>query len=109
MHPHYTYCALVSMQADTVHGCTSVRYNARMLKGSSVASVIGAYIVSPAVLWAAFAVMVIVSSLLSAVLIYHWRQYGMGKRIFNQVELLYLSGVGVLIVCAFIALTLYSL
>jgi hypothetical protein len=79
------------------------------MQSGTVSSIIQAYLFSPTVLWVVFGIVVIVVGVLSAILIYHWRQFGMGKRIFNQVELLYLTGAIVLTLGALIALFLYTI
>lgn len=76
---------------------------------TSATDIVQQYVFTPEVLWIAFGIVVIIVAILSAILVYHWRQYGMGKRIFYQVEWLYLAGAIVLTVVALIALILYSL
>ncbi|MEX0930337.1 MAG: hypothetical protein WDZ79_01520 [Candidatus Paceibacterota bacterium] len=74
-----------------------------------ITSVFIEYVRSPAVLWAFFGVVVVLVAVISLVLRYHWRNYGVNRVVIAGAQFVYLIGVAALLVGAFLSLCVYFL
>lgn len=69
--------------------------------GLRIASLVN---IGPNILWLFFGVLVFVFLIVSAVLLFHWRRYGMKNKRIVVSELIYLVGGGVIIFFSVITL-----
>lgn len=59
------------------------------------------------IIWVLFALFIIGYAIITGILIYHWRKYGMSNKNIILAETLFLIVSGILFVLAFISLSLF--
>ncbi|MEX1027116.1 MAG: hypothetical protein WD049_03800 [Candidatus Paceibacterota bacterium] len=74
---------------------------------SEITGTVVSYITSPGALWALFGVVVGLVATISFILHYHWRHYGVNRRVITRAQFVYFVGTGVLLAGAFFSLSGY--
>ncbi len=64
--------------------------------------------INPILLWIAFAIMLVILSVVSLVLVYHWKQYAFNKPVLAKAVLIYFIVSGSLSILGIISLLLYQ-
>ena len=66
------------------------------------------FVLSPKILWGIFGIAMAVFVIFTAVLLFHWQQYGMKSRGIFLAEIIYFAGAGIIIFLSVISLLLYA-
>lgn len=76
--------------------------------GTHTFTTVLSYATSPEVLWAVFGVVIGIIAVISFVLYYHWRNYGVNRSLVVKAQIIYFTGVAVLLITALLSLSAYG-